>query len=70
MRIKMKTMMAGPDVHRNIGEVVEVGETEGCALVSGGYAEDVTPKAAPVEVAAIAPAETATAPAQNKRRGR
>jgi hypothetical protein len=65
MLIRYKSTSCGPQGSFQPGDVREVDAREGEALVCGGYAEDVTPRAAPVrEQAVIAPAEHATSPAQ------
>lgn len=38
MKIKMLTMMAGPDISAKRGEVIEVLDSVGSQLVAGGYA--------------------------------
>ena len=52
MKIRMKTLMAGPRVLRHPGEVCVVGAEEAAVLVDGGYAEAI---AEPAEVAAAKP---------------
>ena len=49
MKIKMKTMMAGPKGTFGPGSIIDVSEEEGANLVAGGYAEAVpdSPKPAP-----------------------
>ncbi|POP53069.1 hypothetical protein C0068_08230 [Zhongshania marina] len=54
MKIKMKSLMCGPSGTRNIGEIVEVAEAEGLALVDGGYAEEVEPTEQELEAEALA----------------
>lgn len=49
MKIKMFTLMAGPQGVRKPGEVYTVPDEEGRALIAGGYAESV--KAEPVKSA-------------------
>ena len=46
MRVRMKTLLAGPFGIRQPGEVHDVGAKEAEALVAGGYAEQVTDRAA------------------------
>ena len=41
MEIRMKTLMAGPNVTRHPGETCVVSAEEGEMLVKGGYAEAV-----------------------------
>lgn len=52
MKIRMKTLMAGPGVLRHPGEVCVVGAEEAAVLVDGGYAEAVDQ---PAEVATAKP---------------
>lgn len=52
MKIRMKTLMAGPSVLRHPGEVCVVGAEEAAVLVDGGYAEEMTE---PAEVATAKP---------------
>lgn len=66
MKVKFKTIDAGPAGVRQPGSVVEVSEAEGKALLEGGYAELVEPaKKAKKEKAEVQPnaessAETST----------
>ena len=46
MEIRMKTLMAGPNVTRHPGETCVVSAEEGEMLVKGGYAEAVIRPAA------------------------
>lgn len=57
MKVKMRTIMAGPGVAAQPGEVIEVSSEVGASLVQGGYAEPV--KEQPVETATVSAAETA-----------
>lgn len=56
MRVRMKTLAAGPDVLRKPGELVDVNDDEGVALIQGGYAERVP---GPIETAVAGPAAEA-----------
>ena len=58
MRIRMMTMMAGPEGVVHPGEVVEVTEEKGAALVKEGFAELVGQPA--LETAMREPPEVAT----------
>ncbi len=63
MRIKMKSVMAGPDGTAYPGQEIAVPDAKGRDLVSGGYATEIVPPAAvPVtsapETADAPPAET------------
>lgn len=62
MRIKMKSTAAGPNGSKREGEIYDVADAEGQALIDGGYAEQV---AEPVAEVAPEPAPTpaASAPA-------
>lgn len=44
MKIRMKTLMAGPARVRHPGEVCVVSPDEGAMLVDGGYAEIIEPE--------------------------
>jgi hypothetical protein len=66
MRIKMKTVSSGPAGCFQPGDERDVSDAEGSALVRGGYADDVTPRATlhvprPIEVA-VAPAREVSDP--------
>jgi hypothetical protein len=66
MKVRLKSIMAGPRGVADKGTVVEVDEAEGRALLEGGYADLVERAvvAPPVEVAVAQPApEDATADA-------
>ena len=39
MRVKLKTLMAGPSGVGQIGQVITVGDDEGKQLLAGGFAE-------------------------------
>ena len=74
MKIKMKTVASGPDGCFQPGDERIVSDAEGAALVRGGYAEDVTPRATlhvsrSIEVA-VAPTAEASDPvvARGRRR--
>jgi len=58
MRIRLLSVMAGPDGVYQPGTVRDVPRAEAYALVEGGYAEQVDD----VETAAVLPAEVAAAP--------
>lgn len=58
MRVKMKSIYAGPGGNYQPGDLAEFPAKEAKALVAGGYAEDVSPK----ERRASSAPETATTP--------
>ncbi len=69
MKIRLKTLMAGPDGVFLPGSVIEVSPEEARALFAGGYAEPVPrpaalPKEEPptVETAAVQPGSRAVRP--------
>jgi hypothetical protein len=73
MKIKMRTLLAGPFGNANPGDVIDLPDANGAALVAGGYADAVVEAVnvsapAPVERAVVAPAETAVASAQRRKR--
>lgn len=41
MKIKMKTLQAGPDVVREVGHIYDVPQAEAKVLIDGGYAVEV-----------------------------
>lgn len=68
MKIKLRTLLAGPRGCVHPGTVIDWPEVEAQALIQGGYAEAVEPAmvgAAPVETATAEPPEAAVT-----RRGR
>ena len=62
MKVKLKTLMAGPGGCFQPGETIDVKEAEARALVSGGFAEAVGkwPKKEPPKEPDKAPGETGT----------
>jgi hypothetical protein len=71
MKVKMITTMAGPDGGANPGQIIEVDEGKGKALVAGGFGAEVCPgttaqPAAP-EAAIVAPQENAALPSPKGR---
>lgn len=59
MRVKLRTILAGPEFHGGAGDVIEVPRPLGDDLVLGGYAELIEEeRPAPAEPVI----ETATAP--------
>jgi len=44
MKVQMKTLLAGPSGTAHPGQVVDVSEATGQALVQGGFAEEIIPK--------------------------
>lgn len=60
MKVKLKSIVAGPDIRGGVGEVIEVEPAMGKALIAGGYAEDVevaapAPEAPPIAEEAVMP---------------
>jgi hypothetical protein len=49
MKIRLITLMAGPEGVFPPGSVIEVSPEEACALIAGGYAEPVLRQAAPAK---------------------
>jgi hypothetical protein len=70
MKIRRKTLMAGPEGVFPPGAVIDAGFEEAEALVAGGFAERVDPptQPAPVETAAIEPGSRAMRPASRARK--
>jgi len=70
MKIRLKTLMAGPDGVFPPGSVIEVSPEEAQALIAGGYAERLErpPEKAEVEVAAVEPGSRATRPSARPRK--
>lgn len=59
MKVKMKTLAAGPEGLYRPGQVVEISEIQAKALIAAGYAEPVKKGR---ETATVKPAEQATIP--------
>lgn len=71
MKIRMKTLAAGPAGPRQAGSIVDLPDAEAYQLIEGGYAEQVGAAAGEVETAEAGGAvETAEAPANKRKRGR
>jgi hypothetical protein len=75
MKIRLKTLMAGPEGVFPPGSVIEVSPEESKALISGGYAEAVPRPATqpkdeppPVETAAVQPGSRAVRPESKARK--
>lgn len=74
MRIRMLTLLAGPEGIRSPGSVVEVPPAEAAALIEGGFAVSAEPpsRAAPaapvVETATTEPARETTVGTGQRRR--
>ena len=64
MKIKLTSLMAGPGGVHQAGEVVDVSEVAGLALVNGGFAVVVVERAAAIETATVEQGEMAVAPEQ------
>jgi hypothetical protein len=75
MKIRLKTLMAGPEGVFPPGSVIEVSPEEARALIAGGYAEAVPRPAAQekdelpaVETAAVQPGSRAVRPESKARK--
>jgi len=70
MKVRLKTLMAGPEGVFHPGSVVHVTEDEAEAMVSAGYAErlDRPLETAGVEVAGVEPGSRATRPSARLRK--
>ena len=75
MKIRLITLMAGPEGVFPPGSVIEVSPEEARALIAGGYAEPVPRQAAPpkdelppVETAAVQPGSRAVRPESKARK--
>lgn len=64
MRVRLKTLMAGPAGVHSAGQVLDLPTAQAYALCEGGYAEQVdAPAPAPaatIETASVAPQQAAT----------
>jgi hypothetical protein len=75
MKVKMKTLMSGPDGNASPGSIVEVSKEEGRQLIDSGSAEKIKLSAEtkknteePPEMAAIEPEEKAVHPSGKKKK--
>ena len=75
MRVRLKTLMAGPEGVFLPGSVIEVSPEEANALIAGGFAEQVeqsgkteATEPAPVETAAVEPGYRAVRPTARPRK--
>jgi hypothetical protein len=68
MRVRMKTLAAGPEGVLPAGQVINLPEGKAQMFIDGGYAEVVV--LSQVERATAEPKEQATAPAQSKGKGK
>lgn len=69
MRVKLKTLMAGPEGSAHPGQILDLPADRAQALVAGGYADAMEPEAQGTqEAATLATPETAMQPAARKRR--
>ena len=75
MKVRLLTLMAGPDGVVHPGALIEVSAEEAQAFIAGGFAEQVEqsgkPEAtepAPVETAAVEPGNRAVRPAPRPRK--
>jgi hypothetical protein len=57
MRVRLKTLMAGPEGVFPIGSVIDAGDEEAAALIAGGFAERYD---RPVEPISVEPASVET----------
>ena len=75
MRIKMKTIMAGPQGVYDIGTIIDMPRDKALAMVAAGYAERHQPDEEIIELPDLEAAaieresETAVQPAARKRKG-
>lgn len=71
MRIRLRTVLAGPDLAGQPGQVLDVDAARAHALLAGGFASlvDVLPPPV-VETVDLAPPETTEAPEGRHRRRR
>ena len=67
MKVRLKTLMAGPEGVFQPGSVVDLESDHAEALISGGYAERME---RPVETASIEPGEREARPASRPRKAR
>jgi hypothetical protein len=65
MKVRLKTLMAGPEGVFPPSSIIDLEVDEAAALVSGGYAE---PLERPVETAAIEPGTRAVKPVPRPRK--
>lgn len=74
MKVRLKTLMAGPEGVHPPGSVIEASNEEAEILIAGGYAESVSPaeqqpaETSQVETAAIDPGTRAVKPAARPRK--
>ena len=70
MKVRLKTLMAGPDGVFPPGSVIDPPNDEAEALISAGYAERLErpPETAAAEAAAIDPGSRATRPPARSRK--
>lgn len=66
MKIRMKSIYAGPRGSFSPGQVADLDQASAYALIEGGFAEQID-EPATVEEATATGRETATAPAQRKK---
>jgi len=76
MKIKLNTILAGPNLSGQPGDIIDVAPKTGRELIAGGYAVDIEPKAKPKatpkasapETADQTPPETAAKPKPQRRK--
>jgi hypothetical protein len=67
IRIRMKSLAAGPNGVRHVGRVYEVSQQEADDLIAGGYAELASGASSPETAALSGGAERAMMPAATRR---
>lgn len=71
MKVKLRTIMAGPSGVTDRGGVLDLADRDAYALIESGHAEQVDDRGSVVvEFAVAGPAETAEAPANRRARRR
>lgn len=71
MKLKLLTLMAGPDGTYNAGQIVDMTEAQAKELIQGGYAvacEMPVKKAVVIETATVQPPETTMTEPEVKKR--
>ncbi len=71
MKLKLLTLMAGPDGTYNAGQIIDMTEAQAKELIQGGYAvacEMPVKKAVVIETATVQPPETTMTEPEIKKR--
>lgn len=71
MKVKLLTLMAGPDGTYNAGQIIDMTEAQAKELIQGGYAvacEMPVKKAVVIETATVQPPETTMTEPEIKKR--